>query len=220
MFPKTDKRLYKINSDRGGFFEVYDSLNGRYLTLRGKFIGVHSNYKNIHKTYFFDLVSELKEKKDHLKNALIFGLGSGTLQNLLIKKYPEIKMTTIESDSGLIDIHDYFFQNFDKKKNTMIHADAFQFVKNSESIYNFHNKFDLLVVDFNLMGSEFYSEVFIKEIKNFLTSTGILVMVFERKNFLQDKEILRFVQRLELYYNKVTILYSKTKILEVFCSDK
>lgn len=214
-----DKNIYKVSSDRGGFYRVFDSSLGRYLTLNQKFIGSHFNYKLINKTYFWDLVSEIKEKRSSIKNALIFGLGSSTIQNLLVDNFEKIKITTIESDATLLDINHYFFDFQTNSNLKVIISDAFQFVKNSENVYDFHDKCDLVLVDFNLLGSHFYSEVFLKETKNFLTKKGILVAVFQRKSFLHNKELLKYVQRISLYYNKVTLIYSKNSILGVLCSD-
>ncbi len=219
MFFKVDQKLYKINSDKGGFYEVYDSTLGRYLTLKNRFIGAHYSYKGLRKTYFYDLVQELKELKSTFNRALIFGLGSSTLQNLLSLNFPNIKITTIESDPTLLDINKYFFNKEGSSKETVILSDAFQFVKNSETTFDLHEKNDLVVIDFNLIGSEFFSEVFIGEAKNFLTKKGIFVVIFQRKNYLHNLELLKYVQRLGIYYNKVTLLYSKSKILGVLCSD-
>lgn len=216
---KSDKSLYKVNSDQGGFYHVYQSPLGRYLTISNKFIGVHSKYKQIKKTYFYDLVKELNEEKDYIHKALVFGLGSGTLQYLLDEKYTNIQITTVESDPALIDINTYFFHHDFKSNHQIIVSDSFQFVKNSENIYDFHDKCDLVVVDFNLLGSDFYSEVFLKETKNFLKKKGIFVIIFQRKNFIQNLETLKFVEKISLYYNNVNLLYSKNNILEVFCSD-
>jgi len=219
FFSSNSKNIYKINSDKGGYYRVYDSPQGRYLTLRNKVIGVHRNYKGLKNTYFYDLFEELKEIKSSINNALIFGLGAQTLQNLLIEFYPKIKITTIDSDSSLLDINDYFFHREKNTNNSIILSDAFQFVKNSESLFDFHDKCDLVVVDFNLLGTHFYSEVFLKEVKNFLTHKGVFLIIFERKNYFQNFEIFKFVQRISLYYNKVTLLYSKNNILGVLCSD-
>ena len=76
-----------------------------------------------------------------------------------------------------------------------------------------------MVVDFNLLGSDFYSEVFLKEIKNFLKPHGTFVLVLNRGGGLQNTETMKFVERLSVYYNKINLLYSKSGILEVFCND-
>jgi spermidine synthase len=219
MLVKIDTRLFKINSDKGGFYEVFDSPFGRYLTLKSRFIGLHKNSKLIKNSYFYDLLLELKEKKDHFHQALFFGLGSGTMQNLLFQNFPNIKLTTVDSDPALLDIYKYFFEKEFNPKHQIIISDAFQFVKNSENVFDFHDKCNLVVVDFNLIGLEFFSEIFLKEAKKFLNSKGIFVVIFQRKNYLQNLETLKFVERLSVYYNKVTLVYSKNNILEVICSD-
>lgn len=216
---KSDKNLYQVNSDKGGFYQVFDSNKGRYLTFNRKFIGVHKNHKLIKNTYFYDLAEELKKEKEVIHKALIFGLGSGTLQNILLDKYSHLQLTTVESDTSLIDINSYFFDQSQAKQHQIIVSDSFQFVKNSESIYDFHDKCDLVVVDFNLLGLDFYSDVFLKETKNFLKKKGTFVVIFQRKNYLQNLETLKFVRKLSMYYNHVTLLYSKNNILEVICSD-
>lgn len=219
MLVKVDTRLFKINSDKGGFYEVFDSPFGRYLTLRSRFIGLHKNSKLIKNSYFYDLLQELKEKKEHFHKALVFGLGSGTFQNLLFQNFSHIKVSTVESDSALIDIYKYFFEKEINPNHQVINSDAFQFVKNSENVFDFHDKCNLVLVDFNLIGMEFFSEVFLKEAKNYLNSKGIFVVVFQRKNYLHNLETLKFVERLSIYYNNVTLVYSKNNILEVICSD-
>jgi len=216
---KSDKNLYQVNSDKGGFYQVFNSNKGRYLTLNRRFIGVHPNHKLIKNTYFYDLVSELKKEKEVIHKALVFGLGSATLQNLLLEKFSNLQITTIESDTTLIDINNYFFSLPQTKQHQIVVSDSFQFVKNSESIYDFHNKCDLVVIDFNLLGLDFYSDVFLNEVKNFLKNKGTFVVIFQRKNYLQNLETLKFVRKLSMYYNHVTLLYSKNNILEVICSD-
>ena len=213
-----DKQIYSVNSLKG-FYHVYDSTRGRYLTLNSRFIGLHPHHRNLKRTYFYDLISKLKQERNHIKQALVFGLGTNTLQNLIFKNFSEAKITTIENDPTLIDIYNYFFEIDKNTKQKLIVSDAFQFVKNYEQVFDFHNYFDLVVVDFNLLGSDFYSEVFLKEIKNFLKPHGTFVLVLNRGGGLQNTETMKFVERLSVYYNKINLLYSKSGILEVFCND-
>ena len=219
MFFQSDKNIYKVSTDKGGFYQIFDSKLGRYLTFNKKFIGIHRNYKGLKNTYFYDLLEEVLEKRNHIHNVLIFGLGSGIMQKLLFEKFSNLQIVTIESDPTLVDINNYFFHFENSKNNQIIISDAFQFVKNSENIYDFHNKFDLIIIDFNLLGSHFYSDIFLKEIKNFLNNKGLFISIFQRNGFLENNEVQKFVQRLSMYYNNLTLLYSKKSILEVFCSD-
>jgi len=219
MLISQNKSIYKVNSNKGGFYKVFNSRFGRYLTLKNKLIGMHRSNRGIKNTYFYDLFQEIIEKRSSVRDILIFGLGTSTLQDLLIEKYQKVRITTVESDGTLLDINDYFFHREENSNHQIIISDAFQFVKNSENIYDFHEKCDLVVVDFNLLGSHFYSEIFLKEIKNFLSKKGLFLIIFERRNYLQNIELIKFVERISLYYNKVTLLYSKNNILGVFCSD-
>lgn len=218
MFLK-DKRIYSVNSLKG-FLNVYNSSFGRYLTLNNKFIGVHKHHRGINNTYFYDLTKKIKDTHVNIKKILIFGLGSGTLQNIFYKQFPGTNIYTVESDPTVIDVFHYFFDSKDSLKQRIINSDPFQFVKNYELVFDFHNQFDLVIVDFNILGSEFYSEVFLSELKNFLKTKGIFVVVLPRVSILQDQENHKFVEKLSLYYNHLEIMYSRSNILQVFCFEK
>ena len=118
-----------------------------------------------------------------LRNVLILGLGCGIAAKLLIKKFPQAKITGVEIDPVMIEIGKKYFNLLDIKIKI---TDAKKFIKTTKQ------KFDLILVDTYLGGKQ----VLLKNLKNVLAKEGV-VLVNKLENL--KNEVLIFKAPLDLF---------------------
>jgi spermidine synthase len=137
-------------------------------------------------------------------NILVLGLGCGVAAKLLIKKFPQAKITGVEIDPVMIAIGKKYF-NFENAR--VVNADAFQFRAKS--------KFDLIICDLycgNDIPQKLFSGIFLSKLDQWLEKNGSIVFNFlkpqygnfERTKFL-DKIGEKFIvqKRVDADYNEV-----------------
>lgn len=133
-----------------------------YLEIRrsrGKYVlnstTVNYSFGGVH-VIFEALFKKIDLGKFELKNALILGMGAGSIISLLREKYPnECHITAVEKDPVVIELAEKYF---DVKKNRLlkiVHDDAFSFASVTEE------KYDLIISD--LFVDEDVPEQFITE---------------------------------------------------------
>lgn len=124
-----------------------------------------------------------------MQQCLILGLGGGTLINILKKSYPEIEITVIEIDPVMIKIAGDYFGIKSNSFLKIIHADAFNWVKNNRV-----EKFDLIIFDLYLGTKnpvKATNKNFLHNMKNLLDTDGFILYNRHFQNDPQDFEILK-----------------------------
>lgn len=155
-----NKKIYQVTSPVSGVIEVWQDRWLRRLVIWGAVQSVY-RIRGWDQGYWTALVPD-----NDVSNALILGLGGGTVARLLRKKWPDIRIVAYELDPVIIKVaQDYF--DLDKKVEIRL-QDYRQALKTNE-------KFDLIVVDLYL-GSRFLggakTEDFLRRLTQKLTPHG------------------------------------------------
>jgi len=116
-------------------------------------------------------------------NALILGLGGGTLLTMLARRLPGIKLTCVDIDPTIIALAKQYFHVDTIPNLIIIESDAETFVKKEVSR---KHTYDLVVIDLSF-GRDippFVTEKsFLTQIYSVITPTGTLLI-----NYLREKE--------------------------------
>lgn len=135
------------------------------------------------------------------RNALVLGLGGGTVVSILSKHFPGIKQTIVDIDPVIVNLaKQYFF--VDRIPNTtIVQDDANVFVTRARKK---HEIYDLVIVDicFGRIIPGFVTEqIFLQKLRNILHPEGVLYI-----NYLREKEYAN--QSDQLYINLQKIFSS------------
>ena len=122
---------------------------------------------------------------DNPRNALIIGLGGGTLTKYLKKYYPDLVIDNVEMDPVVVDVAREYFDFTESRDNQVFVMDGRRFLRKND------RKYDLIFLDayygdyipFHLLTREFLSLV-----KNRLTEKGVVVSNTWRSPGLYNRE--------------------------------
>lgn len=117
------------------------------------------------------------------KNALVLGVGGGTVMTLLSSSFPGIKQTCVDIDKVILDIAKKYFSIHLIQNIKLIQADAKTYVKQSVA----RNKtYDSIIIDLSIGGripTFVEQKEFIQFIHSLLSPKGFVCL-----NYLQEKE--------------------------------
>ena len=149
-----------------------------------------------------------------IQNALVLGLGAGTIIKLLTAKYPDIKIIGVEIDPEIIIIGKTFFGLQNGKNLRIIKADAVKYLHKIKNTAGF----DLIFVDLYLgekINPKISDNGFLSKIKKITAKNG--VVVFNKINFRQhkfDNEV--FIKKIKAVFDAVAVKKSYSNLL-IFC---
>lgn len=139
-----------------------------------------------------------------IKNCLVLGLATGTLANIIAKKYKGVKITGVEIDPVMIKIGKKYF-DLDKIPNlTIINKDAKEF----NSGY-----FDVIFVDLyfgDQPPSFLYTPKYLKKLSR-LGKRAIFNHLFYDDKKKMAAQVL--IKRLDKYYQKITLRHVLTNVM-------
>jgi len=114
------------------------------------------------------------------KNILVFGVGGGTVIDILHEKFPNARITAVDIDPMIIDIAKKYFLTRDCSYIRFVSADAKAYVTKTEKQY------DCIVIDIfigNAVPDFVKTKEFIGNCRKGLSPNGVLLV-----NYLQDRE--------------------------------
>lgn len=206
---KGPKIIFSIFSEKNGWIKVVDSSGGRELQGEdGGILSCSENHTLLKSNYWGIFLEYLPKYRPQIKNALVFGLGGGVIQNKLFKMYPGIQITTIEYDPLMNDIYNYYFSGDKYDNHRILNMSGESFVKNHHRLGDFENKFDLVFVDtFSSFNKKEYDSfnTFYKNTKSFLREGGLFsvnMIVWSEEMFEESK----------IYLEKIKTFYKDTKL--------
>ena len=132
---------------------------------------VNYSYGNLHRVFQYAFQEEALDVY-RLKEVLILGFGAGSVAHILQNELGcKARLTGVDIDPGVIDLAEKYF-NLKAFKNLDIQiADAFDFVKQAETVY------DLVVVDLFLdhwIPEQFDTPEFIEQLRRILLPEGLV----------------------------------------------
>ena len=180
------------------------------LTQSGGVVG--SIWKNVFR--------KLPNSSFIVHNSLVLGLGGGTIAKLVLKKYPDAKITGIEIDPLMVALGEKYL-GLDSNKVGIVVEDALDYCEQfiGLPVKSVH-QFDLIFVDLycgDKFPDKFENERFLKLIKRRLGKGGIAV--FNRLYYGDKrKEAIKFGNKLEGIFTNVKWVYPEANLMFI-CSD-
>jgi spermidine synthase len=146
-------------------------------------------------------------RKNHPKNALLLGIGGGTVVSFLSEYFPGISQTCVDIDSVIIDIAKRYFHIDTISNIHIVHSDGKKYV---DHLYKKKKKFDCIIIDLFIgrnIPSFVKDESFLKTIKTLLSPKGFVCI-----NYLREKE---YKSKSNILNAIVHTLFSETKDFEI-----
>lgn len=147
----------------------------------------------------------IRNWKLEIRSCLILGLATGTLANIIAKKYKSAKITGVEIDPVMIKIGKKYF-GLDKIPNLKI-------VNINANKYHSKEVFDLLLVDLYIGDKPpkfIYTHAFLKKIKKFSKRAIFNHLFYDEKKKLAAQVLIK---RLDKYYQKITLRHVLTNVM-------
>jgi spermidine synthase len=136
--------------------------------------------------------------------ALILGLGGGTIAHLLTRRFGPIPITGVECDPRVIRLACSAF-GLELPHLEIIEADAFQFVEDAAGPYGYV-AVDLFAAD--AIPRQIFARPFLKRIRALLTPGGLAAI-----NFFRDRRTADHVRRLEQVFPRVEVVDSRKNVI-------
>jgi spermidine synthase len=149
-------------------------------------------------------------KKLHInpKNILILGLGGGSVANLSLKYFPDVRIIAVDIDPVMVELGVKYL-GLDKNKIDIKITDAYEFKSK--------DKFDLILIDLYLgdkFPEKFTKDEFIRKIKKLSSQSGTIIF---NRLYGEDKraDSMRFGRKLEKYFKKVDYIFPQANLMLV-----
>ncbi len=129
------------------------------------------------------------------RNALLLGLGGGTIAHLLVERFGPVETMAIEKDPAVIALAYRFFGVPSRTRVTQ--ADAFVFVASDQGRY------DYIAVDLfenNAVPGRLFTRPFLKKLRELSTPGGLIAI-----NYFQDRRAAAHQKQLEATFPRVAI---------------
>jgi len=182
------KLLYEVKSPISGEIKVIQDGPERRLVVGGLNQSINAEAPDVEERIWGELVNSKKQKAKS-KNALILGLGGGTVAHLLTKKFGPIPIDGVEIDPVIVEVGKEFFGLGRLSNLNIIIANAISVVKKPSDYCLMPIAYCLIIVDL-YCGSEYPKEAesndFFAGLKNLIHPSGVIV--FNRISSEHDAE--------------------------------
>lgn len=202
---KLPKTIYETESEYNGKISVIEIGQTRKLSVDGIVQSVNWDSPNAGRQVWGRLVENLHEQQPNLKTVMVLGLGGGSMQHLLAKKFPGIHITSVEIDKVMVDVAKKYFGLDEIPNHRIIVGDALKVVAVPEEFGIPHNSMQAVIVDIFLgqkypdLGS---SGNFFAGLKSLVIPGGLIV--FDRIYHEQHQEqVNQFIDTLEGFFNDI-----------------
>jgi spermidine synthase len=137
------------------------------------------------------------------RNALLLGLGGGTIAHLLVERFGPISMTAVEKDPAVIAMA---YRVFGVPGGTrVVQADAFAFIDETEEQYDYIAE-DLF--ENNEVPAAVFGRPFLRRLRELMTGGGLLAV-----NYFKDRRAESRRKRLESVFPRVEIVDSEKNLI-------
>lgn len=202
---KLPKVIEEVESPINGKISIVEVGSTRKLCVGNVAQSVNWDSQMASRHVWGRLVDKLYEEMPNLKSVMVLGLGGGSMQHLLSKKFPGIYITSVEIDKVVVDLAKKYFRLDDIPNHRIIIADALRVVAVPEEYGISKQSMQAVVVD--IFCGEKYPELgasgnFINCLRELVIPGGLVV--FNRIYFshLQD-EVNEFVDLVEGFFSDV-----------------
>jgi spermidine synthase len=203
------KILEKLQSEFNGEVKVVKNVAfGTYLQA-GNLTQSGGIIRDIWKSVF----RKAKAHQWNVTNALILGLGGGTLSKVIRREWPNATITGVDIDPLMVEMGKKYLK-LDPDEVTIVISDATAFCK--KEIKAKHT-YDLICIDM-YNGDEFppqFEELgFLEQVKKLLTSDG--VAVFNRLYYGEKRKLsVKFSKKLSEVFSTNDAIYPEANVMFV-----
>ncbi|MBI4091443.1 methyltransferase domain-containing protein [candidate division WWE3 bacterium] len=201
--------VYETQSKMNGKLQVVDRGKTRKLIAEGVVQSVNPDSPLAEKMYWGKVVEVIAENLgDSLNRVILFGLGGGTIPQLLSKRYPSVSIVSVEIDKEMVEISRKYFGLESLANLRIIIDDACRVATSPEEYGLYPNEFDAIIV--NIFLGEVYPELgnsgsFFAGIKKFLRPGGLAVFNRIYLKHHQD-DVNNFIENVSDYFSEVKSL--------------
>ena len=202
---KMPKTIYEVDSEINGKISVVEIGSTRKLYVDGMTQSVNWDSPNASKQVWGRLVENLHDQQPDLVKVMVLGLGGGSMQHLMAKKFPGIHITSVEIDKTMVEVAKKYFALDDLKDHRIIVADALKVIAVPEEFGIPPQSFQAVVVD--IYCGQKYPDLgtsgnFFAGVKNLVVPGGLVV--FNRLYLEHHQEQVNlFIDSLEGVFSSV-----------------
>lgn len=202
------KVIYEAESKFNEKILVIDRGNTRKLSVGGIVQSVNWTSPLVNKMVWGSVVDVLKENLPSLGSVLVLGLGGGTVQHLISKTFPNVKIVSVEIDPVMVDVAKKFFDVENIPNHRIIVDDACRVITSPNEFGIEDHSFEALIVD--IYCGEKYPELgksgtFIGGLSNIVVPGGFVLFNRIYLESHQD-EVNNFINIVEEYFADVKSL--------------
>ena len=171
------KILFEIESPLSGKIRVIQDGKERRLVVGGLVQSINADAEDVEERIWGQL-ARVESGELRVENALILGLGGGTVAHLLTKKFGPIPIDGVEIDPLIVEIGKNFFDLGKLKNLNIIIGDAVDPISRQQFNHLTIQPYDLVIVDL-YCGSQYpkgaESDEFFAGLKNLTHPRGSIV---------------------------------------------
>lgn len=220
---KLPKTIYEVESQFNGKISVIEVGSTRKLSVDGVVQSVNWDSPNAGRQVWGRLVENLYEQQPDLKTAMVLGLGGGSMQHLMAKKFPGIHITSVEIDKVMVDVAQKYFRLDDIPNHRIIVGDALKVIAVPEEYGISANSMQAVIVD--IFCGQKYPDLgssgnFFACVKNLVVPGGLVVF---NRIYLEhhQEQVNQFIESLEGFFTdiKSVIIAGRTNSdnVVIFC---
>ena len=202
---KLPKTIYEVNSQFNGKISVIEVGSTRKLSVDGVVQSVNWDSPNAGRQVWGRLVENLHEQQPDLKTAMVLGLGGGSMQHLMAKKFPGIHITSVEIDKVMVEVAQKYFRLDDISNHRVIVGDALKVIAVPEEYGISANSMQVVIVD--IFCGQKYPDLgssgnFFACVKNLVVPGGLVVF---NRIYLEhhQEQVNQFIESLEGFFSDI-----------------
>ena len=202
---KLPKTIYEIDSQFNGKISVIEVGSTRKLSVDGVVQSVNWDSPNAGRQVWGRLVENLHEQQPDLKTAMVLGLGGGSMQHLMAKKFPGMHITSVEIDKAMVEVAQKYFRLDDIPNHRVIVGDALKVIAVPEEYGISANSMQAVIVD--IFCGQKYPDLgssgnFFACVKNLVVPGGLVVF---NRIYLEhhQEQVNQFIESLEGFFTDI-----------------
>ncbi len=202
---KLPKTIYEVDSQFNGKISVIEVGSTRKLSVDGVVQSVNWDSPNAGRQVWGRLVENLHEQQPDLKTAMVLGLGGGSMQHLMAKKFPGMHITSVEIDKAMVEVAQKYFRLDDIPNHRVIVGDALKVIAVPEEYGISANSMQAVIVD--IFCGQKYPDLgssgnFFACVKNLVVPGGLVVF---NRIYLEhhQEQVNQFIESLEGFFTDI-----------------
>jgi len=202
---KLPKTIYEVDSQFNGKISVIEVGSTRKLSVDGVVQSVNWDSPNAGRQVWGRLVENLHEQQPDTKTAMVLGLGGGSMQHLMAKKFPGIHITSVEIDKAMVEVAQKYFRLDDIPDHRVIVGDALKVIAVPEEYGISANSMQAVIVD--IFCGQKYPDLgssgnFFACVKNLIVPGGLVVF---NRIYLEhhQEQVNQFIESLEGFFSDI-----------------